>query len=591
MISHITLVLFLLVLCNSCVAKLSPHCKRLVTKDHLKNLSDLIDTQMKSSCEISFNYVEESDLNHPVCFLKAAYRPLGHLLRNEMKFKENTANSRIQDMLLESHVNLDEECFKTKADESQSSAHCIKKFSLSAEEMLELVRRYFNLAAELIFKEEDFSQDCSKIFRKCSDSQNEAAVSSGVVTDQDCKCPATSPITRGLVTSFLPTFESLPSITDQLDSKETAASTLQLSMLPGTMQTQGQSEGSTRPRVSRSTYKGPSLDAEAAAYAAMSSAPEELVLATMSPGPDPVVMDTAAFQDLTLTLLPWSPRPSNIPPFPASQQQTKSMGTESALPGSGAGSIQVWPKALPSQHLSLSGLDKASPSNRWLQQIRDVAKAIPGLPYDSDRTDSSSTSSLSLESFATLEPLDSSGVPSSGSWAVLPPSDPALFPILGSEEPFSTTRQSFRASPRQISPDSYSWGEQSSRGQAPRIQLSTQLRERRAGRGEEGLAKDREPEDSLSGPNFDLRFVPLNTDKSSKKPELRDSQRMTLVYVLVPSVLGILLAVGGLLFYLHKSRMLARRRQQRMGSDMEEQEGSPLRGGDEHLELQMQGEL
>lgn len=354
------------------------------------------------------------------------------------------------------------------------------------------------------------------------------------------------------MTSFLPTFESLPSTADQLDSKEAAASTLQLFMLRGTMQTQGQSEDSTRPRVPRSTHKGPGLGPGAAA--AMSSAPEELVLAAVSQGSGPVAVDSAAFQDLTSTSLPWSPRPSNIPPFPPSQQQTESMGIESAIPGSGAGSSQIWPSEFPSQHLSLSGSDKASPSNQWLQQARDVAKAIPGLPSDSDRTDSSSTSSLSLESLATLEPLDSSGQPSSGRWAVPPPSDPPLFPILGSEEPFSTTRQSFRASPRQISPDSYSWGEQSSRGQAPRIQQSTQLRERRAGR-EEGPAKDREPEDSLSGPNFDLSFIPPNTDKSIKKPELRDSQRMTLTYVLVPSVLGILLAVGGLLFYLHKSRV------------------------------------
>lgn len=57
--------------------------------------------------------------NHPVCFLKAAYHPLGDLLRNEIKFKENTKNSRIHDMLLKSHVYLKEECFKIKADESQ----------------------------------------------------------------------------------------------------------------------------------------------------------------------------------------------------------------------------------------------------------------------------------------------------------------------------------------------------------------------------------------------------------------------------------------------------------------------------------------
>uniref|UniRef100_A0ACB8F598 Uncharacterized protein n=2 Tax=Sphaerodactylus townsendi TaxID=933632 RepID=A0ACB8F598_9SAUR len=532
---------------------------------------------MKSSCQISFNYVEESDLDHQVCFLKAAYRPLGNLLRNEMKFKENTANSRIQEMLLESHDYLNEECFKIKADESQSSRRCIKKYSLSAKEMLELVHRYFSLAEKLISKGEDFNQDCSSIFQKCSDSQNEAVISSGVVTDQDCKCPATSPITQGLVTSFLPTFESLPSIADQLDSKETAASTLQLFMVPDTMQTQGQSKGSTSPRVPRSTYKGPSIDSGVIAH----TAPEELALAAKSQGPE----GTAAFQDSTLLPPSWSPRPSNIPALPSRQQQT-----ESALPGSGAGSSQLWPNQLPSHHLSLSGLAKPSPSKQWLS-TRDIPKAIPGLAPDLGRTGSSSSLGLNLESFVTLEPLDSSGVPSSGSWAVLPPSDPALFPSLGSEELFSTTQQSLKASTRQKSPVSYSWGEQSSRGQVPGIQLSTQLRERRAGRGEEGLAKDREPEDSLSGPNFDLNFIPPNTEKASKKPEPRGNPKMTLMYALVPSVLGILLAVGGLLFYLHKSRILAKRQQQRMGSDMEEQEGSPLREGEEHLELQMLEEL
>ncbi|XP_054837517.1 macrophage colony-stimulating factor 1 [Eublepharis macularius] len=584
MISHITLALFLLVACNSNATQQNTHCKRLVTKDHLKNLSDLMDTQMKSSCQLSFNYVEESDLNHHICFVKAAYRPLGDLLRNEMKFKKNTTNFEIQHALLQSHEYLDKDCFKTKADESQSSARCIKKLSLSAEEMLKLVHRYFSLAAELIFKEENFSQDCSSIFEKCSDLHDEATSSSGVVTDQDCKCSATVLIPQGLATSFLPTSESLPSVAHQLDSKETAASTLELFRLLGTTQTQGQPEGSTRPRVPRSTYKGPNMDFGSAAHTAISS--EELALAAVLQGPDSV-----AFQDSALTPHPWFPRPSNIPPSLSSQQQSESMGTESTLPGSGAGSNQIWPSESPSQHLFLSGLAKPSPNNQWLQ-TRVVDKAISEFASDlGGRTDSSSTSSLSLESFATLEPLDSSGRAFSRSWAVLPPSDPPLFPILGSEEPLSVTQQPFKASPRLIPLESNSWGDQGSRGRAPGIQQSTQLRERRAGREEEGLAKDREPEDNLSGPNFDLSFIPPNTDKSSKNPELRDSQRMALIYVLGPSILGILLAVGGLLFYLHRSRMLTRRRQQRVGSNMEEQEGSPLRAEEEHLELQIQGEL
>ncbi|KAJ6659466.1 hypothetical protein lerEdw1_018700 [Lerista edwardsae] len=593
MIFGIILALLLLAACNTHGTELRKEgCRRIISDVHITNLSELIDSQMKSSCLVSFDYVDEVELNDPVCFLKAAYSPLGNILKNKMAFKRNTPNFSKLEQLKHIYDKLERDSCIIPDDEEEKK-NCIKTFTLTAEDMLRLVLNYFKKAQQALSRPSNFDKDCSHLFEACSSQERTETSTAGVVTDQNCKCPGTSPVSGGPSAPLLPTFEPLSSTADQLDSKETAASSLRPTMLPGPTQSQGSPEGSTKPRVPRSTHKGPrtvdSMDFRSGTNV-IASPPE--ISASSSQGLDPVAMSTASPLASAITPYLWSHKFKSLPPSPSSQQHFKFMGMESPLPGSG--SSQTSPDELSSQHSLFSGVAKPSPTNQWLQ-TREADMGIVGSTSDWDIIDTSSMSSLNLASLASLEAVDSSRVPSSGKLVTLSPSGPALFHDLEPEESVSaiqhpstrlgvTTESS--SSPRPTATENYSWGEWGSRGRAPGMQHSTQVRERRAGQ-EEGLAKDRESEDSVPGPHFDLSFIPPNADEHRKDSGPRDIQGKAAIYVAVASVLGILLAVGGLLFYLHRSRILARRRLQRT-EHMDRQEGRPLNREEEHVELQIE---
>ncbi|XP_062996580.1 macrophage colony-stimulating factor 1 [Elgaria multicarinata webbii] len=589
MISPVLLLLLLLAACYTHEAEQTTGCHRLITDQHLRNLTDMRDSQMMTTCKQLVLYVDKNELGNTECFLKAAYAPLKTII-HAIKFKRNSPNSKKLEDVKDLHLKL-ATCFNSYDDDE--SKRCVKSVYLTAEEVLNWVHNYFREAQEFLSKGK-FIQDCSSVFQNCLDSQEKETPSPGVVTDRDCECPATSPIYGGGSASVLPASEPFSSMADQLDSKETAASTLQL---PGTTQMQSGSEGSTRPRVLRSTHvnrgTAESMDFRADTDAVTSPSPEELALSSVSQGPDSLPMNTAPLLDPAIIL---HPTLKNVPPSPSSQQHFESVDTKSLPPGSGAGGSQTWPNELPSPRSPLSGGAKPSLGEQWLWTRETDGAMIPRPASDWDRTVTSSMPRRARPSFASVEPVDGSGVPSSGNWVTLPPRDAELFPVLGSEDPVSAAQHPPRLavtteSSASTPVGSYPQGEQWSRGRAPGVQESTQLRERRAER-EEGLAEGREPEDSVPGPSFDQSFLPPNTDKHFKKSGPRDTQGMTVTYVTVPSVLGILLAVGGLLFYLHRSRILARRRQQRNESNDERvEEGRPLNGREEHVELQIQEEL
>uniref|UniRef100_A0A8C0JII6 Macrophage colony-stimulating factor 1 n=1 Tax=Chelonoidis abingdonii TaxID=106734 RepID=A0A8C0JII6_CHEAB len=67
------------------------------------------------------------------------------------------------------------------------------------------------------------------------------------------------------------------------------------------------------------------------------------------------------------------------------------------------------------------------------------------------------------------------------------------------------------------------------------------------------------PDDNLAGPIPDLNILPPNTEQHRKKAQPKEIQREVMSYVLVAilAIVAILLAVGGLLFYKHKSRVSA----------------------------------
>lgn len=69
-----------------------------------------------------------------------------------------------------------------------------------------------------------------------------------------------------------------------------------------------------------------------------------------------------------------------------------------------------------------------------------------------------------------------------------------------------------------------------------------------------GLSRLREPEDGGAGPSFDSGFV-LSAELRRKEPPVSEGHWKPLIVVAVASVVAVLLAVGGLLFYKYKPRV------------------------------------
>uniref|UniRef100_A0A8B9DZ69 Colony stimulating factor 1 n=1 Tax=Anser cygnoides TaxID=8845 RepID=A0A8B9DZ69_ANSCY len=101
-----------------------------------------------------------------------------------------------------------------------------------------------------------------------------------------------------------------------------------------------------------------------------------------------------------------------------------------------------------------------------------------------------------------------------------------------------------------------------------------------------GLSRLRDPEDGGAGPSFDSSFV-LSAEQRRKEPKARESHRELLIYVTVASVVAVLLAMGGLLFYKYKSKVLERPLEEG-GCDPEEPERRALQGARGCPELEMQ---
>ncbi|XP_071306204.1 macrophage colony-stimulating factor 1 isoform X3 [Agelaius tricolor] len=102
-----------------------------------------------------------------------------------------------------------------------------------------------------------------------------------------------------------------------------------------------------------------------------------------------------------------------------------------------------------------------------------------------------------------------------------------------------------------------------------------------------GLSRLRGPEDGGgAGPSFDSGFV-LGAEQRRKEPPASEGRQEPLIYITVASVVAVLLATGGLLFYKYKSRVLQRPLEDG-GCDPEEPERRALQGARECSELETQ---
>ncbi|XP_067387870.1 macrophage colony-stimulating factor 1 isoform X1 [Emydura macquarii macquarii] len=595
-VSCVLLTFLLLATCSIHETEQKGYCENIITKKHLDKLQELIDSQMLTSCHLSFEFIDETQLNDSICFVKAAFPRLTNLLE-KMKFKKNSENFNKTKDVQNMYKKIDENegpCIDDQDDhERELSQACFKELSMPPEKMLQLVKDFFGSVMVLLDANVDFKRDCSATYQKCSDSLKKEMPPPDVVTDRDCNCPSPSPSREASPHPALAT-KPLPSTVVQLGSQEAAASAWPRHSQPGSMHTPSRLDSSAMLRAPRSTHTDLGAmeiqEVWAGGSATVSSPPAELELASASQGPGAGSVRTELHLDRTGPPSQEPPSTDDIstspPSLPASGGEM--LQREVIDPrGTEAERIQTWPTG-PGEFLRTPGSPDPSPNAKRSppRAGEDAAWASSAAEQSTHLMDPLSAAAVSSPALASVA-ADASGA-YAGDRLVTPlPSELRLTPSLGSEEPIAVAQHQFSrtAATTDSLPAPESPPRESPWHPAPDVQRTTELRGKRAG----GLPRFREPEDSLAGPIPDLNILPPNTDQRRKEAQPKQSLRELMTYVLV-TILAILLAVGGLLFYKHRSQTLERRLQRR-GNDLEEQEARPLHGVEEHLELRLQGEL
>uniref|UniRef100_A0A4X1TCN4 Macrophage colony-stimulating factor 1 n=1 Tax=Sus scrofa TaxID=9823 RepID=A0A4X1TCN4_PIG len=160
------LLLVCLLVSRSTAEEVSENCSHMIGDGHLKVLQQLIDSQMETSCQIAFEFVDQEQLTDPVCYLKKAFLQVQDILDETMRFRDNTPNANVIVQLQELSLRLNS-CF-TKDYEEQDKA-CVRTFYETPLQLLEKIKNVFNETKNLLKKDWNiFSKNCNNSFAKCS---------------------------------------------------------------------------------------------------------------------------------------------------------------------------------------------------------------------------------------------------------------------------------------------------------------------------------------------------------------------------------------------------------------------------------------
>lgn len=238
------LLLVCLLMSRSIAKEVSEHCSHMIGNGHLKVLQQLIDSQMETSCQIAFEFVDQEQLDDPVCYLKKAFFLVQDIIDETMRFKDNTPNANATERLQELSNNLNS-CF-TKDYEEQNKA-CVRTFHETPLQLLEKIKNFFNETKNLLEKDWNiFTKNCNNSFAKCS--------SRDVVTKPDCNClypkatPSSDPASASPHQPPAPSMAPLAGLAWD-DSQRTEGS----SLLPSELPLRIEDPGSAKQRPPRST--------------------------------------------------------------------------------------------------------------------------------------------------------------------------------------------------------------------------------------------------------------------------------------------------------------------------------------------------
>lgn len=491
-------------------------CSDMIGNGHLQELQKLIDSQMETSCQIAFEFVDQEQLKDPVCYLKKAFFLVQDILEDTMRFKDNTPNAKVIVQLQELSLNLNN-CF-TK-DSEEYDKHCVRNFSETPLQLLEKIKNVFNETKHLLKNDWNiFSKNCNESFSKCSKPD--------VVIKPDCNClypkatPSSDPASALSQQSLAPNKTPLASLrgADAQGMEES-------SLLPSEQPFRTTDPGSAKQRLPRSTCQS---------FETLEPLAGEGGPTGSSPQPDPGLEDILqSVMDANWALEEASGETSEGPesqgielsPSPGVggvQAETAGIDFNSAtspLPGSSEGQ-QL--EDVPRTHLSSVGSVRPT-----IQSLKHTPQKTENAPTPlRDRPDPKETPTL-------LPPA--LGSPSTLSAQPHLPRSPEL--PLGVLEGKRSTRD--RRSP-------------------------TELEGARAGAG------------SAWHPAW-FNSVPLTDTGHDSQPARISAPQIPgfVFHFLVPSVILVLLAVGGLLFYRRKRRNHCQQ-PQTVESPVEQPEDSPL---------------
>uniref|UniRef100_A0A2I3GBH6 Macrophage colony-stimulating factor 1 n=1 Tax=Nomascus leucogenys TaxID=61853 RepID=A0A2I3GBH6_NOMLE len=492
------LLLVCLLASRSITEEVSEYCSHMIGTGHLQSLQRLIDSQMETSCQITFEFVDQEQLKDPVCYLKKAFLLVQDIMEDTMRFRDNTPNAIAIVQLQELSLRL-KSCF-TKDYEEHDKA-CVRTFYETPLQLLEKVKNVFNETKNLLDKDWNiFSKNCNNSFAECS--------SQDVVTKPDCNCLYPKAIPSSDPASVSPH--------QPLDSEGTEGS----SLLPGEQPLHTVDPGSAKQRPPRSTCQ--SLEP-----------PETPVVKDStiggSPQPRPSV---GAFNPGMEDILD-SAMGTNWVPEEASGEATEipvPQGTELSPSRPGGGSMQTEP-ARPSNFLSASS---PLPASAKRQQPADLTgTALPRVgPVRPTGQDWNHTPQKTDHPSALLRD----------------PPEPGS-PRISSPRPQGLSNPSTLSAQPQLS-RSHSSGNMLPLGE---LEGRRSTRDRRSPAEPEGGPAS----EGAARPLARFNSVPLTDTGHERQPEGSSSSQLqdSVFHLLVPSVILVLLAVGGLLFYRWRRRV------------------------------------
>ncbi|XP_046323123.1 macrophage colony-stimulating factor 1 isoform X3 [Marmota monax] len=160
------LLLVCLLVSRSIAKEVSESCRHTIGNGHLQLLQQLIDSQMETSCNISFEFVDQEQLKDPVCYLKKAFLLVQDIMEDTMRFKDSTPNAKAILTLQELSLRL-KSCFTKDYEENDKA--CVRTFYETPLQLLEKIKNIFNETKVLLEKDWNiFSKNCNNSFAECS---------------------------------------------------------------------------------------------------------------------------------------------------------------------------------------------------------------------------------------------------------------------------------------------------------------------------------------------------------------------------------------------------------------------------------------